>query len=352
MLVGWQMAVYGCFLFATSEKLVTYPSRRRFLARTACQAAVLGTASMVGWRSAWAAGRPLRILVGFPAGGGSDVIARLLQEPLRELLGVPVVVENRPGAGGQIAAQQLKAAPADGSTVFLTHDHTISILPQVVRNPGFDPARDFAAVGGIASFVNCVVVPGAHTAQSLADYAQWVRTAAQGRSAMGIPAPASTPEFLVQQLARHYQLDLVAAPYKGSAPMLADLLGRQIEAGIASVPDVMEYQRNGKLRVLAVLGAQRQKALPDVPTLAELGLKGFEDLPYYGFFAPRAVSPEWAQQFSQALAQALQRPAVRGQLEQMGLVVEALGPAQLQQRERAYTAAWQAIIRRSGFQPQ
>lgn len=345
------MAVYGFFFFLPSEQVVTLSSRRRFLVHSAAQAAVLAAASGSG--GVWAkGGRPLRILVGFPPGGGSDVIARLLQEPLSELLAVPVIVDNRPGAGGQIAAQQLKAAQPDGTTVFLTHDHTISILPQVVRQPGFDPAQDFVPVGGFASFVNCLAVSGQHPAHSLAEYVDWVRNAAQGRSAVGIPAPASTPEFLVQLLARHYQLDLVAAPYKGSAPMIGDLLGRQIEAGIGSVQDFVEYHKSGKLRVLAVLGAHRQKAFPQVPTLVELGLAGFEDMPYYGFYAPKGTSAAFTQRFAQALAQVVARPQIRSQLEQLGLTVEPMNPQQLQRREQAYTAAWKTIIRKSGFQPQ
>ncbi|MDR2325671.1 MAG: Bug family tripartite tricarboxylate transporter substrate binding protein [Acidovorax sp.] len=326
-------------------------TRRDFLSRAAQAGTALVAASIAG--EAWARGeRPLRILVGFPPGGGSDVIARLLQEPLSELLGVPVMVENRPGAGGQIAAQQLKAAQPDGSTVFLTHDHTISILPQVVRHPGFDPAKDFVPAGGFASFVNCLAVPGSHPAKTFAEYVQWVRTAGKGRSAIGIPAPASTPEFLVQQLARHFQLDLVAAPYKGSAPMIGDLLGLQIEACIGSVQDFIEYQRTGKLRVLAVLGGQRQAAFPDAPTFGELGLMGLEDMPFYGFYAPHGTHAAWIQRFSLALAEAVARPAIRTQLEQMGLTVGAMTPEQLKQREQAYTAAWKRIIRQSGFHPQ
>ncbi|MGE8398023.1 MAG: tripartite tricarboxylate transporter substrate-binding protein, partial [Comamonas sp.] len=253
--------------FPLPEQFVTHPSRRRFLAQTATQAAVLATAS--GWGWSWASERPIRILVGFPPGGGTDVIARLLQEPLSQRLGRTVIIENKPGAGGQIAAQQLKASPADGSTLFLTHDHTISILPQVVRHAGFAPAQDFESVGGFASFVNTFAVSALHPAKTFDEYLQWVRKDSQGRSAVGIPAPASTPEFLVKQLASRYQLDLISAPYKGSAPMIADMLGRQIEAGIGSVQDFVNYHQEGKLRVLAVLGGKRQPLLPEVPTFAE-----------------------------------------------------------------------------------
>ncbi len=296
--------------------------------------------------------RTLRVLVGFPPGGGSDAIARLLADKLKDALGVPVVVENRPGAGGQIAAQALKGAPADGGTLFLTHDHTISILPQVVKNPGFDPARDFAAAGGFATFVNCLAVSPGTPAASFAEYVDWVRRQQGGKSAVGIPAPASTPEFLVRLLGQRYQLDLVAAPYRGSAPMIGDMLGNQIAAGIGSVQDFIENHRAGKLRVLAVLGGRRQAALPQVPTFAELGLSGFEDTPYYGFYAPAGTPEAVLARFSEALSRVVAQPQVREQLTAMGLTVGFMTPAQLAARERAYTAVWQRIIQDSGFKPQ
>jgi len=297
-------------------------------------------------------GKPLRVLVGFPPGGGTDTIARLLAEPLKELLGTAVVVENRPGAGGQIAAQQLKGTPPDGSTVFLTHDHTISILPQVLKNPGFEPERDFVPVGGFASFVNCLAVAPGTPAQDFAGYVDWVRKGQGGKSAVGIPAPASTPEFLVKVLAQRYQLDLVAAPYKGSAPMMGDMLGNQIPAGIGSVQDFMETHRAGKLRVLAVLGGKRQAALPGVPTFAELGVAGFEDMPYYGFYAPAGTPAAFIERFSAALAKVVAQPAVHQRLTDMGLTVDPMTPAQLHARERAYTTVWARVIRDSGFKPQ
>jgi tripartite-type tricarboxylate transporter receptor subunit TctC len=298
------------------------------------------------------AGKTVRILVGFPPGGGTDAIARVLAESLKDELGATVIVENKPGAGGQLAAQALKAAAPDGTTVFLSHDHSISILPQVVKQPGFDPAVDFVPVAGFATFVNSFAVSGGTPAKSFNEYVAWVKGTGGGKGAVGVPAPASVPEFLVKLVAEKYKLDLVAAPYRGSAPMMADMLGNQIAAGVGSVPDFIENHKSGKLRVVAVLGGARQAALPDVPTFAELGLAGFEDVPYYGVFAPAGTPRPALDQLSAALAKALAKPAVHDRLTAMGLTVGHMTGEQLHSRERAYTATWSKIIKATGFVPQ
>ena len=317
-------------------------SWRATLALLACLAAPLG----------WAQTTPIRVLVGFPAGGGTDAIARILAEKLKDPLGVPIVVENRAGAGGLIAAQALKAAQPDGNVFFMSHDHTISILPQVMKTPGFDPAHDFVPVAGFATFVNALAVSGATPAKSVNDYVAWVRNQGAGKGTVGIPAPASVPEFLVKVIGQKYGVDLQAAPYRGSAPMMADMMGNQIAAGVASVPDFIENHKAGKVRIVAVLGASRQAVLPDVPTFAELGLSGFEDIPYYGFFAPAGTPKAAIDKFSDALAKVLTLPEVREQLTAMGLSVGFMSQQQLASRERAYSQAWTKIIKSSGFQPQ
>jgi tripartite-type tricarboxylate transporter receptor subunit TctC len=294
----------------------------------------------------------IRLLVGFPPGGGTDVIARTLAEKLKDALGTNVIVENRAGAGGQIAAQALKTAPADGSTFFLSHDHTISILPLVVKSPGFDPAQDFVAVAGFATFVNALAVSSGTPAQSMNQYVSWLRQQGAGKGAVGVPAPASVPEFLVKVIGEKYALDLQAVPYRGSAPMIADMLGNQINAGIGSVPDFIENHKAGKIRVVAVLGGKRQAALPDVPTFAELGLKGFEEVPYYGIFAPAGTPQAAIDRFSAAVAQVIALPEVHERLSAMGLSVGYMTPQQLASRERAYAKTWARIIKSSGFQAQ
>jgi tripartite-type tricarboxylate transporter receptor subunit TctC len=153
-------------------------------------------------------------------------------------------------------------------------------------------------------------------------------------------------------IGQRYQLDLVSAPYRGSAPMIGDMLGNQIAAGVGSIPDFIDQHKAGKLRVVAVLGSARQNALPDVPTFAELGLKGFEDVPYYGVFAPAGTPKAALEQFSAALAQVIALPEVRERLTALGLTVGHMPGEQLAARERAYSQTWARIIKDSGFQPQ
>ena len=295
-------------------------------------------------------GTPIRILVGFPPGGGTDAIARALADKLKDQLGTPVVVENRAGAGGQIAAQALKSAAPDGHTLFLSHDHSISILPLVTKNAGFDPAVDFVPVAGFASFANALALSGSTPARTVPEYVRHVQQSA-GKDTVGIPAPGSIPEFLVGMVGKKYGLDLQAAPYRGSAPMMADMLGNQIKAGVASIPDFIENHKAGKLRVVAVIGDKRQAILPDVPTFAELGIAGLEELPYYGIFAPAGTPPAVIEQFNQALAKVLAMPDVRERLTAMGLTVAYQPQAAFAARVKSYTQTWDKIIKASGFTP-
>ncbi len=294
----------------------------------------------------------IKLLVGFPPGGGTDAIARTLAEKLQVQLGTTVIVENKAGAGGQIAAQALKAAAPDGTTFFLSHDHTISILPLVVKNPGFDSARDFVAVAGFATFVNALAVSGGTPAKTMGDYVAWVKTQGAGKGTIGVPAPASVPEFLVKIIGQKYALDMQAAPYRGSAPMMGDMLGNQISAGVASIPDFIENHKAGKVRIVAVLGGVRQASLPDVPTFAELGMAGFDDMPYYGIFAPAGTPKATIDRFSEAVAKVIAQPDVRERLVAMGLTVGYMSPQQLTTREHAYAQTWARIIKSSGFQAQ
>lgn len=339
---------------AVSTTVPTGPRRARRL--SLCAVLALGACTALAGiglpSAAWAQQQTARILVGFPAGGGTDAIARLLAERLKDELGQAVIVENKPGAGGQLAAQALKAAAPDGLTVMLSHDHTVSIIPLTIKNPGFEPAKDFVAVAGMGTFVNALALSArAGSAGGFQDYLGSVR-AAGGKGAVGVPAPASLPEFSVKALAERYKLDLVAVPYRGSAPMIGDLLGGQITAGTGSIPDFIEHHKAGRLRVVAVMGSQRDKTMPEVPTFAELGVKGFEEVPYYGLFAPAGTPRAALDRWSQALAKVLARADLQEKLTSMGITVGHMSGEQLAQRERSYAQAWSQVIRASGFVPQ
>ena len=292
-------------------------SRRGVVSRGVRSVLALGLLTAFASLAQAQTGTPIKLLVGFPAGAGTDAIARTLAEKLKDELGVPVVVENRAGAGGQIAAQALKASPADGHTFFLTHDHSISILPQVVKKPGYAPQQDFTPLGGFATFVNGLAVSPGTPVKSVPEFVEWVK-AQGGKGSVGIPAPASTPEFLVQLIGKRYGLDLTTVPYKGSAPMMADMLGNQIPAGVGSVQDFIEYQRAGKLQMIAVLGAQRQTAMPDVPTLDEAGLKGFNIGTWFGILAPAGTPKEVAERLNTELVKIIHSPEFRKRMEEIG----------------------------------
>lgn len=318
-----------------------------------------------------------RILVGFPAGGGSDAIARRLAQHLQEIAGTPFIVENRPGAGGRVAALALKQAAPDGMTLMLSNDHAVCILPLTLKEPGYDPDRDFAPVGGIATFVNALALPmtpassGASRASGAAgasggaesasasgsarpiDLDSFVRAVRDGtlRGAVGVPAPASIPAFAVQSVGRAKGVTLDVLPYRGSAPMLADLLAGQIPAGVGSVPEFLHLHREGRVRVVAVMGARRDPRLPEVPTFAELGVKGFERPAFYGLYAPAGTPSATMARLRRDLTTALARPALAERLQADGHNVSPLTPAALAAHQKDYTDAWRPIIESSGFSP-
>jgi tripartite-type tricarboxylate transporter receptor subunit TctC len=294
--------------------------------------------------------KPVRILVGFPAGGGTDIVARFLADKLKDELGAPVLVENRPGAGGQIAAQVLKAAPTDGTVLFLTNDHTVAIIPLVMKNPGFNTEKDFAPVAGVAGVAMALALSAGSPLRNFDDYIAWMRKEKTG--AVGVPAPSSLPEFMVKAIGEKNGLDLVPVPYRGAAPMVSDMLGNQISAGMGSVNDFVEPQKAGKIRIVAFAGTARHFMFPDVPTFSELGVSGFQAAPFYGIYVPAGTPKAVVDRLSDAVRKVLAISSIRERLMAQGLTVEYMNPQQLGAREHAYAQAWGSVIKASGFVPQ
>jgi len=326
-------------------------TRRRTLARLGSTALAIALLLVAGAPARAQSDRaPIRILVGFPAGGTIDLVARLLAEQLQTDLGSTVIVDSRPGAGGQIAAQALKQAAPDGRTLLLSPDHTMVMLPLTIRTPGFQPLVDFAPVAQVARYPGGFAVSAQVPVRTLAEYFAWAKANAS-QANVGVPAPGSIPQFLVHQMAQQSKAALVSVPYRGSAPMVQELMGGQIAAGTTALGDFVEPHLAGKLRVLAVLGPKRFPALPDVPTFAEQGTP--IDWEYWlGLFAPAKTPAAEIQRINAAVGKALARPDVRERM--LKVVFEpAHGSAeQLGQLVQAGTAFWEPVVKGSGWVPQ
>lgn len=293
----------------------------------------------------------LKILVGFPPGGATDNVARIMADKLRPLLNQNVVVENKPGAGGLIATQLLKSAPADGNTVMLTIDHSHVIIPLTFKSPGYNPATDFTPLAGVATYYNVMAVSSAAQVGSMKDLGQWLK-ANPGKANYGIPAPGSVPQFAGLLVGQSLGAPMVAVPYKGGAPLVQDLLGNQVSVGFLSLSETIQHHTSGKMKVLAVSGTTRAQTAPDIPTFTELGIKGMEINPWLGFFGPKGMSADSVNRFSQAVATVLRDQEVADKLTKMGNVPTYASPSQLQQWVTSGTTAWGPVIKSSGFELQ
>lgn len=323
------------------------PERRRLVAGAA-SAALAGVPAL--WApKASAQATVTRLLVGFPAGGTIDVVARVLADTMKDDLGT-VIVDSRPGAGGQIAAQALKQAAPDGRTLLLSPDHTMVMLPLTVKTAGFQPLADFEPVGQVARYPGGLAVSSQVPAKTLEEFLAWAR-ANPAQANIGVPAPGSIPQFIVHRMARDSGAPLVSVPYRGSAPMVQELIGSQLTAGTTALGDFVEPHLAGRLRVIGVLGARRSPALPSVPTFAEQGLK--LDWEYWlGLFAPKGTPGGEVERVRAAATRALARADVRERLQKIVFEPAPGDGRQLEQLVRDGTALWEPVVRASGWVPQ
>ena len=293
----------------------------------------------------------VRILVGFPPGGATDVVARIIGEKLRVIMNQPVIVENKPGAGGMIATQQLKAASPDGSTIMLTIDHSHVIIPLTFKSPGYDPLRDFTALAGVASYYNVMALSSTIPAKTPAEFGAWLK-ANPGKANYGIPAVGSVPQFAGLLVGQSLGTPMVSIPYKGGAPLVQDLLGGQVPAGFLSLTESIEHHRSGKMHVMAVSGTSRAKSAPDIPTFQELGIKGVDKNPWLAFFGPKGMQTEFIDRFGRAVSTALADPEVVEKLSKLGNVATYANSTQLQEWVTSASSHWGPVIKASGFELQ
>jgi tripartite-type tricarboxylate transporter receptor subunit TctC len=292
----------------------------------------------------------LRILVGFPPGAGTDTLARIYGDALRDALGATVIVENKPGAGGQLAAQALKTATADSNTLMFAVDHQVVMLPLIMKTPGFDVARDMQPVARIVNFYTCLAVPASSPARSYADYVESVRkNPAQG--SFGIPAPGSQAQFLGFVIGQKQKIAMNPVPYRGAAPAIQDLLGGQVPAAIVPCDALVDHHKGGRVRVLAAAAEKRYAQMPEVPTFAELGYQMPADS-FLGVYAAASFKPELLRQVVDATRQMMDKPAVMERIAATRMQPAFAGPDELRRIVEGATAFWSDQVKASNFQAQ
>jgi tripartite-type tricarboxylate transporter receptor subunit TctC len=290
----------------------------------------------------------VRVLVGFPPGGSADLIARLAADKARESLGVAVVVENRPGAGGQIAAEALKNAAPDGKTLMAAPIAVTVIYPLTYRKLAYDPEKDFATVSLAVNFQLALTAGPGTPATTLAEYVAWVKGDSR-RTSFGVPAAGSLPHFFGLLLGRAIGTDMVQVAYKGGAPLLNDVIGGQIPVGIDVLSEAIPQHRAGKVRVLASSGAKRSAIAPEIPTFTELGYPQIQGDGWFAFYAPVKTPPAALERLSGAFGSAIRAPDVTERLNKIGFEPVGSTAAELAQRMAEDRARWAPIVKASGF---
>jgi tripartite-type tricarboxylate transporter receptor subunit TctC len=288
--------------------------------------------------------RPLRLIVPFSPGGLSDTGARLVAERMGQVLGQPVIVDNRAGAGGNIGTQAVAVAPADGYTLLLGFDGTLVINPHVYSKVPFNPLTDFAPIGKIGDVAPIIVVNPAVPAKNFQELVAYAKTR-EGGVSYGSSGVGSTGHLLVEMLNRRTGANFVHVPYKGGAQALADVVGGTLQMNSTSVAGAYPFIRQGQVRAIAVATAHRLTSLPDVPTLAESGLPGFELSGWIGLLAPAKTPPNVLSKLQSALHKALQAPELQERLVTLGIAPTLQTPSEFAAQIRVDLDRYGAIVK-------
>lgn len=318
--------------------------KRRTLLACLATAAALATATPAFAQ----ADRTLRILVGFPAGVSIDVVTRIISEKMKDELKRPVIVDNRAGAGGRLAAELLKNAAPDGNTVMVTPIVVPVLAPMVFSKLNYNPETDFTPVGRVSDFGFALAVPATAPVKNLREYAAWLKANPQ-QANFGSPAAGSLPHFFGIMIGNAIGVDMVHVPFNGGAALQSAVLGGHAPAGIDVVMEWQQNAKSGKVTVLATSGAQRSKVLPDVPTFREQGFPDVVGAGWFAMYAPAKTPAAQVDEINRALNKALASPEVRERFAALGLEPGGGSAADLQKTMTDDARRWGPVVRKSGF---
>jgi tripartite-type tricarboxylate transporter receptor subunit TctC len=287
---------------------------------------------------------PMRIVVPFAAGGAVDVLARISGQKLAEALGQPVLVENRTGAGGNVGGDIVAQAAPDGYTMLLATTGLLTVNPTIYRNMPFSPSRDFAPVARLATVPNLMVINPDLPVHNVAEFIAYAK-ARPGKLFFASPGAGTGIHLSGELFKLMAGVDMVHAPYRGSAPALSDLMAGEVQVMFDNMPSALPLAQSGKLRALAVTTATRAPALPDVPTLAESGLPGYETSAWFGIMVPAATPPEIVAALGQAFDRVMRLPDVGQRLAELGAQPTPDMPAEFAAFIAAETVKWSKLAR-------
>jgi len=294
--------------------------------------------------------RTIKALLGWPPGGSSDIVARTYAERMRAPLNANILVENRPGAGGRIALEAAKAAPADGSLYIQTPASMLTIYPHLYKSLRYDALTDFVPVTTVCAFPFAFTVRADHPAKTLAEFIAWGKT--QQQIAWASPSPGTMPHFMGVEFARLSGLALNHVPYRGGAPVMTDVLAGVITAGMNVLSEPTPFHLGGQMRILAISAPARIPRLPDVPTFAEAGFPDLTRQEWFGVLLSAGSPPAVVQPLHAALVAAAATPEVREVLTRLEFLPETMEPAAFAARIRAERDYWGPIVAASGFKPE
>jgi tripartite-type tricarboxylate transporter receptor subunit TctC len=294
-------------------------------------------------------GLAISTIVGFEPGGGTDTTARIIAPALGELLGQQVVVENRAGAGGNIAVDVVARAAPDGYTLVLANVGALTVNPHIMKTP-YDPLKDLVPVSMAAVFANVLVVQPALPVKNVGDFVKYAKQKpGVTYASSGIGGAGHLAGELLRGMAH---IDIVHVPYKGGGPAMQGFLGNQVDSFFATPISSISQIKSGKARAIATTGSKRAKLMPDVPTVAEQGFPGYEALNWYGYLAPASTPKEIVDRLSKEIAKALASPKVIEQMEKTGVEPLAMTPDEFGRYIKREYDTWGKVVKEAGIKPQ